>query len=108
MSQTATVTIKDVQGCPVKTKRGQGIVYRTYVEDDPISFDTFQLDISQAAEALTGQQAVLEFEEVQNGEYTNRRLLGVSDLNGHGSVSSPVAPSSIDSMKAGADPSSAS
>jgi len=72
-----TIQISEVNSKDVKTSRGTGTVYNVKASDGR-EFSTFKKDLGQAAGRLRGQFALIEYSEVQKGEYTNLYLDSVT------------------------------
>jgi hypothetical protein len=86
MSETRTTTIVRAFE-PKAGKSAKGDWVRCDFEfEGGLKASTFNGGVASAATALVGQPVEIEYEEKQNGEYTNRTLLKVSAVNGNGAA----------------------
>jgi hypothetical protein len=74
--ESTVVQITEVNSKQVNTKRGVGTVFEVKGSDGK-SYSTFDSKLGQQAAQLRGQSAVLQFETVQKGEFTNHYLKGI-------------------------------
>lgn len=71
-----TVTLNDVDSRDVKVRGEDATVY-SFKASDGRKYDTFKREIAVPGSQLRGRLVVIDFDEVQKGDYTNYKLKGI-------------------------------